>query len=205
MVAFFIVCAAFSTAMAFTFTEALLVYSIPAIGFYFLLTLGINHFGLSSQYIIVRNVYRPWSKKMFLLTDIREVVLANNQHGTNTLRLILHDFRTKEYAGKGLRDHDWIAIMNLLKAYNIPVKDENDFVAWSKTEMKKVKRGMIWYVILYFVVCNTSYMAVVEMEVSDNVMIVLKIAWLLFIILALFGMLFLIVRLGSKEEKESKD
>lgn len=202
MVAFFIGCAVYSADADFTISEALLVF---AIGFYFLFTLGINHFGLSSQYIIVRNVYRPWSKKMFLLADIREVVLASNQHGDNTLRLILHDFRTKEYAGKGLLNHDWIEIMNLLKTYNVPVKDENDFVAWSKPEMKKVKRGMIWYVILYFVVCIASYMAVVQMKVSDNAMIILKIGWFLFIILALIGMMFLIVRLGSKEKKGSKD
>ncbi len=134
----------------------LFVFSIVAIGFFFLFTIHFNHFGLSGQYLIVRNVYRPWKKKMFLLKNIREIVLASNQHGVDTLRVIFFDFRSQEFGASGLRNRDWLNLIDLIKSRGIPLKDENDFALWSTPEMKKSYRKMVFYFILYFLICRPT-------------------------------------------------
>ncbi len=186
------------------FVSMLLVFFIPMAGLYLIITMRLNHFGVSDQYLLVKNVYQPWKRKEYQFANIREVVLASNHQGDNTLRLILHDYRTKEYLATGLRNADWVELMTLLKAYNVPLKDENDFVLWSTPEMKKVNRHIKWFVVLYFVVCIFSYMGIMYLDVSENAMIILKICWVLFIILALFGMMFLIARQGKKDMEKTE-
>ena len=182
-------------------------FLIPSAGFYFLLTIHFNHFGLSGRYFIVKNVYRPWKKKIFLLKDIREIVLASNQHGVDTLRVIFSDFRSKEFGATGLRNSDWLNLINLIQSRGILLKDENDFALWSTPEMKKSYRKMVFYFILYFFVCIVAYVFVLECHLGDTAMLFLKLGWLLFIVVAFLGLIKLIVWQDRRNEKkkETKD
>ncbi len=180
----------------------MILFAFLSLGVIFLFTIHFNYFGLSGQHFVVKNVYRPWKKKMFLLKDIKEIVLANNPHGVNTLRLLFSDFKSKEFGGTGLRNRDWLSLMNLIQAHGIPLKDENSFVLWSTPEMKKGYRKMVFYFILYFILCIAAYLFVVECHISETAMIFLKLGWLLFVIVAFIGLFRLIVWQGARDDKK---
>ena len=180
----------------------MILFAFLSLGVIFLFTIHFNYFGLSGQYFIVKNVYRPWKKKMFPLKDIREIVLGNSQQSVDVVRLIFTDFKLKEFGGTGLRNRDWLSLMKLIQAHGIPLKDENSFVLWSTPEMKKSYRKMIFYFILYVILCGGSFLFVLKCHVSATAMIFLKLGCILFSIVAFIGLIRLIVWLGAREDKK---
>lgn len=175
-----------------------------ALGFGALFTMFINYFGVSGDSVIVRNVYRPWKRKEYPLADIQQVIFASNHNGYNVMRLIFNDYRFKEFVGAGLSDSDWLALLQVMRGRGVEVKDENDFEKWVKPEMKKWKRKMVLYLLLWFVVLLVTYMWLTSLDVSDNTMITLKVAWLVFIILSFIGVIRFVVRIGAKDESPDR-
>lgn len=86
----------------------------------------INYFGVSGSELIVRNIYRPWKRKKFLFGDVRQIVFAH-QSGEHVLRIVFHDFSTKQFLAAGLRNKDWFALLGLLRSRGVDVVDEMNF------------------------------------------------------------------------------
>ncbi len=144
-------------------------------------------------------------KKMYAFSDIREIVLTSF-NGNKLMRLIFADFRHKEVVASGLANEDWLALLKLIRGYGLEVKDENNFEELVKPEEKRFSRNLnislTLYMLLHMLICAVSYTWITSLSVSDNMLILLKIIWLVLMI-----PLFLIfLKLGIKgAEKRSQD
>lgn len=81
-------------------------------------------FDLSEKFLVINNHLFFWRKKVFRLTDIKEVVYETQGRMPNCLRVITKDFKTKLYPAGTLNNADWRALKNQLELYNIIVRDE---------------------------------------------------------------------------------
>lgn len=178
------------------------LFILPAIGTLLLFTRLTNYFVLTPQHFIVKNAYRPWKKKMYLLNDIREVVLAHTHQGDNLIRLVFRNFEIKEHVVTSLRSEDWLLLLQQLRARNIPVKDKNDF-AYS-TEGKKWQRKIYWGLSLYLLFCIVSYAFIESLDVGETAMIFIKIGWLLFFFVGMIGVIILLSRSGKKHREANE-
>lgn len=171
-------------------------------GFGALFSMFTNYFGVSRQHILVCNVYRPWKRVKYAISDIKQVVLASNHNGTNTMRIIFHDFRHKEIAAAGLRDADWLVLTGYMHSLNIDVVDENNFAERIKPEAKKQFRSMQWGMIGALVVVMAVGMLVLSSDVGETTMIFLKIGWLVFSFLFMGGVIVLMARRNAKKQEK---
>ncbi len=108
------------------FVDIFILLSVMIGGLAALLSMYVNYIGVSGEYIMVRNVFRPWKRKKYLLTDIRQIIFAH-QNRVNVIRLIFKDFTTKQIFADGLRNKDWFALLGLLRSRGIEVVDELNF------------------------------------------------------------------------------
>lgn len=84
--------------------------------FWFILHSWLMHyFGLTKDYLIVRNHNFIWKVKIYRLTDIKEVVFETQGKQPNCMRIIAKDFRNKPYPAGTLRDKTWFDLKANLK------------------------------------------------------------------------------------------
>lgn len=182
-------------------TAATVLFCMLAIGWFFLWSFRLNYFGISEDYLIIRNHNFFWKKIVYRLADIEQVVLDSPGKSSNSLTLILNTMETKTHMAPTLRSRHWIALMQLLQAKHIKVKDENHFVEMQKPAMKKVARKMYIYLILYFVVSTIIYMYVASLNVSERLLILLKLLWFVLSFVAVIW----IMRIVAKSAKEAQN
>jgi hypothetical protein len=93
--------------------------------FWFVLHSWLMHyFGLTKDYLIVRNHNFFWKVKIFRLTDIKEVVYETQGKQPNCMRIITNDFRNKLYPAGTLRDKTWLDLKDKLEAKDVTVRNE---------------------------------------------------------------------------------
>jgi hypothetical protein len=148
-------------------------------------------------------VYQPWRRKAFLLSEIKQVVLTSSHNSDNSIRIVMNNFVVKEYVCIGMRDADWIELINLCKSYQFPLTDENNFVLMVTPEMKRFNRRLVWLLTIYIIVALVLYMIVVDMQVPDTVMVLLKIGWLVFLVAGLIGVFILAMKLSAGDKEQS--
>lgn len=90
---------------------------------------GINswllfYFGVSKDYLVVRNHNYFWMVKVFRLTDLKEVIFESEGQQPNCLRIITKDFKNKFYPAGTLRDHTWLEMKKLLESKGVKVRNE---------------------------------------------------------------------------------
>lgn len=191
-----------AAAIFFAGSAGAVVFLLLGLGLGALFSMFTNYFGVSRQHILVRNVYRPWKRDKYAVQDIKQVVLASNHNGTNTMRLIFHDFKHKEIAAAGLRDADWLQLIGYMHSLNIEVVDENNFAERIKPEAKKTYRKMQWGMIGATVVTVVVGMLVLSADVDETTMIILKIGWIVFSILLMGGVIVLMARSNATKREE---
>jgi len=93
--------------------------------FWFVLHSWLMHyFGLTKDYLIVRNHNFFWKVKIYRLTDIKEVVYETQGKQPNCMRIITNDFRNKLYPAGTLRDKTWLDLKDKLEAKGVTVRNE---------------------------------------------------------------------------------
>ncbi|WP_183566990.1 hypothetical protein [Mucilaginibacter sp. SP1R1] len=82
-------------------------------------------FGLSDNYLVVRNPNLFWIKKAYRLNDIKEVVFEQ-QHSKlpYSLRIITADFESDLYMAGTLWNKKWVSLQKDLESKNIKVRNE---------------------------------------------------------------------------------
>lgn len=94
---------------------------------YFAFGRELRYFYLSDSYLIIKHHLFPWSKKIFQVDEIKEVVLETPYRQANTLRVITKHFVSKKYTAGSLRDKTWKKLKQRFKSLEIPVRDEIGF------------------------------------------------------------------------------
>ena len=84
----------------------------------------IHYFGLSENYLIVRNHTLPWVNRRFYLPNIKEVVFEQAGKRPYSLRVITQDFKSKLYPAGTLRVKHWLSLKSELEKNSIPVRNE---------------------------------------------------------------------------------
>lgn len=93
--------------------------------FWFVLHSWLMHyFGLTKDYLVVRNHNVIWKVKIYRLTDIKEVVFETQGKQPNCMRIITKDFRNKLYPAGTLRDKTWMEMKRQLELNGVSVRNE---------------------------------------------------------------------------------
>ncbi len=89
---------------------------------------GLSYFlyyvGVSDNYLIVRNHNFFWVKKLYRLTDIKEVVFEQQDKWPNCVIVITNDFKTNFFPAATLWGRDFRTLKQDLLSRNIAVRDE---------------------------------------------------------------------------------
>lgn len=94
---------------------------------YFAFGRELHYFYLSDNYLVIKHHLIPWSKKVFQLDEIKEIVLETPYRQANTLRVITKQFVSKKYTAGSLRNNTWRKLKQKFKSLNIQVRDEIGF------------------------------------------------------------------------------
>ncbi|MES1181209.1 MAG: hypothetical protein ABUL44_00285, partial [Flavobacterium sp.] len=93
--------------------------------FWFVLHAWLMHyFGLTKDYLIVRNHNFIWKEKIYRLSNIKEVVFETQGKQPNSMRIITNDFRNKLYPAGTLRDEMWLDMKRALESRGVKVRNE---------------------------------------------------------------------------------
>ena len=93
--------------------------------FWFLLHSWLMHyFGLSKDYLIIRNHNFIWKEIIYNYSNIREVVFESQGNQPNCMRVITNDFRNKLYPAGTLKDKTWLDMKKKLEAKGVKVRNE---------------------------------------------------------------------------------
>jgi hypothetical protein len=105
-------------------TASLIVYIFFSFLWFFLLSLTMNYFQVSQNYLVIKNHNLLWRRKAYRLSDIKEVTFETQGKMPNCLRVITKDFRNKLYLAATLGDKTWLELKDKLESYNITVRNE---------------------------------------------------------------------------------
>ncbi len=93
--------------------------------FWFLLhSYLMNYFQVSDNYFVVRNQNFFWTKKVYYLNEIMEVVFETQGNAPNCLKVINKNYKNKLYPAGTLRDKSWLELQDKLELHNIKVRNE---------------------------------------------------------------------------------
>jgi hypothetical protein len=105
-------------------TTSLLVYVFACVFWFFMLSLTMDYFKVSQNFLVIKNHNLWWRKKAYRLSEIKEIVFETRGRMPNCLRVITNDFRNKLYLAATLSDKTWFALKDKLENNNITVRNE---------------------------------------------------------------------------------
>ena len=105
-------------------TEFVLFISFILIFWFLMHTYLMNYFQVSNSFLVVRNHNFFWTKKVYRITDIKEIVFETQGKMPNCLRVITKSFKNKLYPAGTLRDRTWLELKDKFESYNIKVRNE---------------------------------------------------------------------------------
>jgi hypothetical protein len=97
---------------------------VCSFGMFCMLVWFTYYFKMSANFLVIRNQNAFWYKKIYLLSDIREVVFEQHGRAPYGMRVITNDFESKLFYGSSLWKKQWRALRDDLKEKGIAVKDE---------------------------------------------------------------------------------
>jgi len=103
---------------------AIISISLATIVFSISLSYQMNYFKMTNKYLIVKNSIWFWRNDVYLLSDIREVVIESPRKLSKSLRVITNDFQGKLYPSGNLRKSKWKELIEQLKAAKIEIRNE---------------------------------------------------------------------------------
>lgn len=93
--------------------------------FWFVLHSWLMHyFGLTKDFLIIRNHNFIWKEIIYNYSDIKEVVFESQGKQPNCMRVITNDFRNKLYPAGTLRDKTWLEMKKKLEVKGVKVRNE---------------------------------------------------------------------------------
>lgn len=104
--------------------QVTIILSVLGISWVLLHAWLMHYFGLTTDYLIVRNHIYFWKVKIYRLSDIKEVVYETQGKQPNCMRIITKDFRNKLYPAGTLRDKTWLYLKKKLEAKGVEVRNE---------------------------------------------------------------------------------
>ncbi|HTD98653.1 MAG TPA: hypothetical protein VK668_05180 [Mucilaginibacter sp.] len=105
----------------FEFSGALFVLTMPIV---IILSFRMYYFGLSENYLVVRNHDFFWVKKFHQISNIKEVVFEQRHNMPVSLRVINNDFTSKLYPATTLGSKKWLALKADLESKGVKVRNE---------------------------------------------------------------------------------
>jgi len=94
--------------------------------FWFILHSWMMHyFGLTKEFLVVRNHNYFWMQKIYRIDEIKEIVYESQGQQPNCLRIITKDFKNKLYPAGTLRDKTWLYLKERLEKNGIIVRNES--------------------------------------------------------------------------------
>ncbi|MDO9038351.1 MAG: hypothetical protein Q7U59_08400 [Lutibacter sp.] len=93
--------------------------------FWFFMNSWLMHFfGLTRDFLVIKNHNLIWKQHIFRLEEIKEVVFETQGKMPNCLRVITKDFKNKLYPAGTLRDNTWLEFKISLEKRGIKVRNE---------------------------------------------------------------------------------
>lgn len=83
-----------------------------------------NYFQVSGNFFVVRNHNYFWKKRVYNISEIKEIVFETRNQMPNCLRVITNDFRSNLYPAATLHDATWLSLKDKLEALKIQVRNE---------------------------------------------------------------------------------
>lgn len=128
-IALWIFCAGalYSAVMIFIIPQKKTVLWMPVVFISFFLSVfssRMYYFGLSDNQLFIRNHNFFWIKRMYRMTDIKEVVFEQRSKLPVTLRIINNDFTSKTYPATTLWSKTWLQLKADLESKGIKVRNE---------------------------------------------------------------------------------
>ena len=106
-------------------TPGLLIFpAVIGIGWFWGFSWLMHYFGLTKDYLIIRNHNFLWMAKIYRLSDIKEVVFEQQGRQPNCMRVITIDFRNRLYPAAPIRKKTWLEMKKELEKKGIKVRDE---------------------------------------------------------------------------------
>jgi hypothetical protein len=99
-------------------------FIVFAIFCFILFSYQLHYFEISDNYFLVRNHNLFWRKKVYHITDIKEIIFSTTGKNPNCLTIITKDFKKGFYPAATLWDKTWLALKDKLEAYSIEVRNE---------------------------------------------------------------------------------
>lgn len=104
--------------------ELLIFFGIFGVYWFIVNSLLMYYFGLTKDYLVVRNHNFIWSEKIYCLTDVKEIVFETGTKQPNCMRVITNDFKGYVYRAGTLEDKTWLEMKKKLEAKGINVRNE---------------------------------------------------------------------------------
>ncbi len=98
------------------------IFSFPAMFSY-----QMHYFIVGQEYLTVKNTIWFWKRDIYLLTDIKEVVIETPHRISTSLRIITTDYHDKLYPAGSLSDTTWKEMIEQLRNNKIKVRNEAIF------------------------------------------------------------------------------
>lgn len=105
----------------------LIVLSFFILSISALFSYQMHYFIVGQNYLIIKNTIWFWKRDIYLLTDIKEVVIETPHRLSTSLRIITTDYRDKLYPAGSLSDKTWKKMMEQLRNDKIKVRNEAIF------------------------------------------------------------------------------
>lgn len=108
------------------YPERLPILIIPVAAFYWAFGTQLYYFLFSDNQLIVRNYFFFWKRKVYLLSELREVEITTFFRTATALRVITDSFSSKGYPASCLSGKDWKELETLLHELRIPFRNEKN-------------------------------------------------------------------------------
>jgi len=105
----------------------LIILPLVVISFPALFSYQMHYFIIGQNYLTIKNTIWFWKKDIYLLNDIKEVVIETPHRLSTSLRIITTDYRNKLYPAGSLSDTTWKEMMEQLRNDKIKVRNEAIF------------------------------------------------------------------------------
>ncbi|MFA9214853.1 MAG: hypothetical protein ACEQSR_13585 [Candidatus Methylacidiphilales bacterium] len=99
------------------------IFSVCFITFWFIIFSNLlNYFYLTNEYLIVKNHNYFWKKDIYLLKNIKEVIIESHGRQSLGLTIITNDFKSKKNVAASLYNSTWLELKNKLEQQGVKVR-----------------------------------------------------------------------------------
>ncbi len=184
-------------------TPFVLVFLLLFCLLFILLSYTLNYFGVSQDYLVVKNQHLVWRHKAFKFSDISEVLLTCDR-GNAFITISFTDFRHTRFQGASLKNENWLALKNALTEIDVNVKDTVGYDNLIKPETKhRMRKVTIWFLV-QILVFTVVAVPISYMPTDTTSQTLLKDGLLIALVAASIFVNIRIISLAKRESEEEK-